>query len=506
MIEPGDVIHDRYEIERLIGAGGMGLIFRARDRSSDQLVALKVLRPTGDLTEKDVQRFHREARLLSQLDHPHVLDVSEVGELESGMPFLVMELLEGRDLREEIKVRASFPVDEAVGYVIQACTAVSAVHAAGIIHRDIKPQNLYITQLTGVRHLKLLDFGISKNASDGGEATLTATQGTLGTPQYMSPEQILGAKNVDERTDVWALGVILYFLLAGRLPFSGPSPSAVIAAIPTVEPPPLVEFRKDIPPELISVVNKCLSKNVSRRYQSALELSNALRPFAPEDGDIIAPAIDVPSTVPPIVVRGRSPLLRSTRSQATSPVTATLPQKVEVRPVELLDPLPLRPPALPSIQGEGLGVQRDVQVFEGGLTKTWGSAAKNRRNLVIGLIAGALVTFFATRFWIAQEGAPEEEAPLAEIDLDRETATVQGAVVVERTQAPSEPSSAEQTDDSSGEQAARKEDVITPTPTPPRPQSKKVPIRPAPRVAPKAPPQPAPTPGPSTQDAPPLFL
>lgn len=302
MLEPGYLVLERYVIERLIGAGGMGLIYRAWDSKTNEAVAVKCLRPLPDLSENDVLRFEREARLLIQLEHPHVLDVIEVGTLaDGGIPALVMELLEGRDLRQEIKVRERFPVDEAVGYLLQASQAVGAVHEAGIIHRDIKPQNLFITNITGARHLKLLDFGISK-ADVEGEMTLTATQGTLGTPQYMSPEQILGAKKVDQRTDIWALGVMLYFLLAGRLPFTGPSPSAVIAAIPSTEPKPLTSYRNDIPPDLIEVVRACLTKDRDQRVESAQALYERLLPFGPPDGVIVAPAVDIPSTVPPIVL------------------------------------------------------------------------------------------------------------------------------------------------------------------------------------------------------------
>ncbi|GEM_PF-1350752 len=355
MLNEGDILLGRFKIERLIGAGGMGLIFRALDEQTYEHVALKVLRPTPELSSEDVRRFEREARLLVQLDHPHVLDVYEVAELESGIPVLVMELLKGRDLRQEIRVRERFPVEEAIGYVLQATAALGAVHDAGIMHRDIKPQNLFITQLTGARHIKLLDFGISKMDSDG-EATLTATQSTLGTPQYMSPEQILGTREVDHLTDIWSMGVVLYFLLAGRVPFNGPSPSAIIAAIPNTIAKPLGTFRNDISAQVINIVERCLSKDPEGRPASADELHQLLLPFGPPEGIIIAPAIDVPDTVPPVLLGTQAggqpmgaranPLIardrawqgkQSERFTATEPATLALVHAVKAAP--LLAPL-----------------------------------------------------------------------------------------------------------------------------------------------------------------------
>jgi len=419
LVIEGELILNRYQVDRLIGAGGMGLIYRAEDTVLDRQVAVKLLKPLPDLSLKDVKRFEREAKVLSQLEHANVLDVFEVGELENGSPVLVMELLEGRDLRQEIRVRERFPVDEAVGYLIQAAAAVGAVHDAGIIHRDIKPQNLFITKLTGARHLKLLDFGISKIDSDS-EQTLTATQGTLGTPQYMSPEQIMGAKNVDHRTDVWALGVILYFLLSGRLPFTGPSSSAIIVAIPNQQPPPLSDYRSDIPPEVIEIVAGCLEKDPEKRISSAKLLLQRLSPFGPEDGVIVADAVDVPSTVPPVVLQMMPGFLSAPprNSRAPEPATLDLPPPGGAETQDL-DPAsrtvradfdPLAAPGLDLVKPGSVEFRSVPEELTAPSSRRL-SEQRKRRNTGLGFAAGGALVLALGLGVLSSSSAPEEQEP-----------------------------------------------------------------------------------------------
>jgi serine/threonine-protein kinase len=273
--EPGEQILGKYQLIRLVGEGGMGAVFEAEHLVMRQRVAIKVLLPTRS-TARDAARFSREARAASQLRSAHVARVLDVDRLESGLPFMVMEFLLGRDLEEELRIRGQLGVSEAVDYVIQACEAVAEAHARGIIHRDLKPGNLFLCEERDLRIVKVLDFGISKMQD---EANVTITCTALGTPLYMSPEQIRNAKEVDHRTDIWSLGVILFELIAGRPPFEG-GPTAVSVAIAVDPPPWLRTLRPEVPIELERVVMQALEKHPARRFATVADLAQALRRFA----------------------------------------------------------------------------------------------------------------------------------------------------------------------------------------------------------------------------------
>ncbi len=255
----------------------MGVVFEAQHLRLQQRVAIKVLQPARS-DKSDAARFLREARAASQLGNHHVAKVLDVDELDSGLPFMVMEYLDGCDLEQELANRGRLLVSEAVDYVIQACAAVAEAHYKGIVHRDLKPGNLFLCDLGDERILKVLDFGISKMADDA-SVTLTAT--SLGTPLYMSPEQIRDAKEVDQRSDIWSLGVILFELLAGQPPFDCSGGATAVSVAIAVDPPPwLRTLRTDVPPELEQVVMKMLEKNREHRYQQIADVAEALRPFA----------------------------------------------------------------------------------------------------------------------------------------------------------------------------------------------------------------------------------
>ncbi|HEX4352856.1 MAG TPA: serine/threonine-protein kinase, partial [Polyangiales bacterium] len=231
----GDVIAGKYVVERVIGEGGMGVVLAARHLELDQRVAIKFLLPEIAETGMAAERFRREARAAARIRGQHVCRVLDVGTLETGIPFMVMEYLEGRDLASELEDRGRMPVEEAVGYVLQACEALAEAHANGVIHRDLKPANLFLEACAdGSRRLKVLDFGVSKSLIEGTagrQAALTKTSSLVGSPLYMSPEQLDSARDVDARTDIWALGVVLYELIAGHTPFNGDTIPQLVTAV-----------------------------------------------------------------------------------------------------------------------------------------------------------------------------------------------------------------------------------------------------------------------------------
>ncbi len=281
---PGAILAGKYEIVRALGSGGMGLVFEARHLRLNQGVAIKLLRPEVRAIAEVTSRFEREGRACARLQSPHVARVLDVDVLPDGSPFMVMELLRGRELGNELTVRGKLPIREAVGYVMQACAGMEEAHRAGIVHRDLKPSNLFITEQDGRRTVKVLDFGISKLAGDV-QSSVTTTASAFGTPLYMSPEQVRSVKHVDARTDLWSLGVVLYELLTGEPPFIHDSATAILAAIIADKPTPVRQRRPELPAGLAAVVMKALEKNPAARYGSARDLCAALAPFGPTRDD-----------------------------------------------------------------------------------------------------------------------------------------------------------------------------------------------------------------------------
>ncbi len=272
MISVGSVIGGRFRVDEILGAGGMGIVVAATHTELGHRVAIKLLRDEMVQSPTIVERFLREARSVAGLRTEHVCRVSDVGRLDSGAPYIVMERLDGVDLQRAVAKQA-LPSTTAVEYVLQACVALAEAHAAGIIHRDLKPANLFVTRrLDGGPLVKVLDFGIAKALAETG-AHLTH-QSAMGSPGYMSPEQIQSARDVDVRTDLWSLGVTLYQLLSARMPFPGATQTEIAVRVATDPPDPL-----DVPPGLHEVVWKCLEKSPVRRYASVGELMTALVPF-----------------------------------------------------------------------------------------------------------------------------------------------------------------------------------------------------------------------------------
>jgi serine/threonine protein kinase len=287
-VSPGDLIGGKYRVERVLGRGGMGVVVAATHAHLGQRVAIKFLLKEAMAGDGVAERFLREGRTMVQLTSEHVARVTDVGTHDNGAPYLVMEYLEGRDLGEVLLARGPLPAPEMVDFLLQACEAVAEAHALRVVHRDLKPGNLFLTRRPdGSPLVKVLDFGISKAHEPSGNK-LTQTAAVMGSPAYMSPEQVRSTTNVDQRTDVWSLGVIAYELLSGKLPFEAPTMSGMFAAIVASPMVPLAQRRPDLHPDLSRAVEKALVKEVEGRFQSVAELATALAPFGTDGARISA--------------------------------------------------------------------------------------------------------------------------------------------------------------------------------------------------------------------------
>ncbi|MDC0747409.1 serine/threonine-protein kinase [Polyangium mundeleinium] len=278
VVTPGETLLGKYRVERVLGQGGMGIVVAARHEGLGELFAIKLmLAPNGASRGPAVERFLREARNAARLKSEHVAKVHDVGRLDDGRPYMVMEYLEGRDLADVIERRGPLPVTEAAGLVLQACDALVEAHALGIVHRDLKPSNMFlIRRPNGKPCLKLLDFGIAKRV-DAESKALTATGALLGSPLYMSPEQLENASTVGPRSDVWAMGVVFYQLTTGRVPFEGEWIGQVVHAIMAIEPKLPSKIRPELPVEVDAIVDQCLRKNPEERYATMGEFASAVR-------------------------------------------------------------------------------------------------------------------------------------------------------------------------------------------------------------------------------------
>jgi eukaryotic-like serine/threonine-protein kinase len=302
---PGRVIAEKYRIDRVLGIGGMGVVVLATHLQLLQPVALKFLLASKD-DPKASERFLREARAAVRLTSQHVCRVLDVGTTDEGEPYMVMEYLQGCDLWALLKERAP-SIDEAVGYVRQACDALSEAHALGIVHRDLKPSNLFLVQRAGGPPLlKVLDFGVSKinNPTISGDDAVVTQQGAmLGSPAYMAPEQVTATASVDARADIWSLGVVLYELVTRRLPFEAETLMQLGARVLHGDPPPPRLHRPDLPRTIEAIILRCLEKDPAKRFASANELAAALQQPSSRDAFMATIPSDAsaPSGPPPHV-------------------------------------------------------------------------------------------------------------------------------------------------------------------------------------------------------------
>ena len=261
-IKVGEIVDGKYQVEKVLGRGMMGVVVKAREIVVGYPVAIKFLLEGAGASEEHKARFRREARLCAKLKTQHAIRVNDTSALKNGALYTVMEYLEGEDLAALVERRGALPVAEAVGHVLQACEAVAEAHVSGIVHRDLKPANLFLTRgVGGTPEIKVLDFGVSKLIDD---ARLTKTGSSLGSPLYMSPEQMNDSSTVDARSDVWALGVILYELIAGVPPFNAATAVQLMGMVSHHPPAPLAGYRADAPAGLCAVIEQAPAEEIAR--------------------------------------------------------------------------------------------------------------------------------------------------------------------------------------------------------------------------------------------------
>jgi eukaryotic-like serine/threonine-protein kinase len=275
-LAPGAFIAGRYRVLRKIGEGGMGMLYACLDTVLSREVAVKLMQRSLATEPLVAERLMREAMLAAQLRR-HVAQVFDCGMLETGEPYIVMELLSGQDMYAILRESGPLKPEEISAVMLQVCDGLAEAHEKGIIHRDLKPENLFCaTQPDGQLVVKILDFGVSKQLSGRRMRAQTNPGESVGSPQYMSPEQITAPSEVDARTDIWSLGVVMFELLTGKLPFRGPGTARICAAVLTEPTPAISDYRNDVPPALEFIVRRCLEKDREHRFADVLQLSAAL--------------------------------------------------------------------------------------------------------------------------------------------------------------------------------------------------------------------------------------
>src|ERR1035438_260490 len=380
----GEVLADKYRIERVLGQGGMGIVLAAMHLNLDERVAIKFLLPELAHDPALVTRFLREGRAAIKIRSEHVVRVLDVATLLGGTPYMVMEYLHGRNFEELREEEGRLSAEVAVDHVLQATEALAEAHALGMVHRDLKPANLFLAhRADGSPSVKVLDFGITKvtDAKNVVPFNVTKTSVVMGSPRYMSPEQMRSTRAIDARADIWALGVILQELVTGVAPFDGTTMPDLVAAILHDPPPPLRQLRPDAPEGLERVIGKCLEKEPSARYADVAELTEALAPFGTASARLSADRVSRVIRPRAVNTSTSAPIVRSTLSPATP--SSPAPASAGFRPA---------PPTLGTVT---VSATEDGGVPTGALP-----VSRSRRVL---LACGGL--FFATTFVMAMFGS-----------------------------------------------------------------------------------------------------
>jgi eukaryotic-like serine/threonine-protein kinase len=336
-MEPGTILGGKYRVDGFLGAGGMGVVLSATNIDLDAPVAIKVVRDEFADNEEVVSRMVFEARSVARLRSAHVVRVLDVARLASGAPYIVMECLQGGDLATLLSERGALPIAEAVAYVLQACEGLAEAHALGIVHRDLKPENLFLAATPEGSTLKILDFGISKDtARRGPRPSLTSAGRTVGSPFYMSPEQMRASPNVDRRADIWSLGAVLFELVTGKCPFQGQSMPVVCSKVLSQDPPPLRSLCEHAPDELDLIIRRCLEKNPDARYDNVTALAAALRDFASSHAQATARRARLAASISSINLRReRAQTPPPSIPELTRGLSPTLPSIISTAPVSM---------------------------------------------------------------------------------------------------------------------------------------------------------------------------
>ncbi|MBX3272537.1 MAG: serine/threonine protein kinase [Sandaracinaceae bacterium] len=389
MLSPGTIIGDKYRLEAPIGQGGMATVWRAVHTTLDRPVAVKFLEAVGTHAQQLAARFLREAKLAAGIRHRHVVDIVDFGVTDSGQPFMVMELLEGKSLADRYELGPRVTDWDLIEIVAMTLGGLAAVHDAGILHRDIKPENLFLVEDADGTYPKLIDFGVSKGFQHGDR--ITRTGAVVGTPEYMSPEQARGLKEIGPASDLWAMGIVLYEGLVGRTPFESENPGDVLIAIATAELPSLADARPDLPPALVEVVHRTLAKRPEDRFADARAMREALhavmqsdlpiegRPdgrgsFEPAPGSGLIRVLTKHATPPPsmpsspeiaIPLTPKLPHDAAARPPAPKPKKASKPTPT-TDPRALAAPRASRPTPAPAPRRGGLGWALALLVLAGG--------------------------------------------------------------------------------------------------------------------------------------------
>jgi len=348
----GKVLTGKYRIDEKLSEGGMGAVYRGTHVLMDKTVAIKVLRPSLAADEKIVARFSREARAASRITHPNALSVTDFGESEDGIVFLVMEFLSGRTLKDVIREQGPLPLQRVVEISYQVADALKAAHDQGVVHRDLKSDNIMLISTAVGEHAKVLDFGIAKiNEPDTPDSELTAPNLVIGTPQYMSPEQCSQAGEIDSRSDIYSFGVILYEMLVGHVPFTGESPTIVMMRHLQDPVPSVLDERNDIPPSIGHIIGRAMAKAPSNRYQHITDLLEDLTiaagiPLRSASGSVnLDSRVETPPRITTVdeadeitVVRPREAPVSTRRAPVTVPIQPPAPAVASFKPVRILIP------------------------------------------------------------------------------------------------------------------------------------------------------------------------
>jgi serine/threonine protein kinase len=396
-VQEGDLLAGKYRVEKVLGYGGMGVVVSAFRGDLEQRVAVKFLSEAAAERPDAAERFRREARAAAKIKSDHVARVLDVGTLDTGQPFMVMEFLEGNDIADELRRFTYLPIIDAVEFILQAIEALAEAHASGVVHRDLKPGNLFLARRAdGSRRVKVLDFGISKALAGSSveELSLTKTAALVGSPLYMAPEQMRSAKDVDTRADIWSLGAMLYEMLTGQSPYTGESIPQLCAALLHDDPIPLRQHRPEVPEGLEQVVLRCLMKDRNQRYSTVYDLGRALLPFAMPDSRVHVERAERVLGAPDLVTSS-APVIMGAADRSSLPHGSTPMPSMPITPFASSPPVVLR--------------HTDPTVASWGQSGASGSG--KRRGLLIGIALVAALLAGGVGLWAAR-GGPASAAKL----------------------------------------------------------------------------------------------